>query len=263
MSLYEKIKTGQVTADGDKGASRLPVTPTKTTVTKPEPETDTYSSDKAIQAYYDMMQQVMKSYTANPLETDWGKQMLEAYGIKADDAATGVKATAAAENSGNVDSYAVANAERQRLAKLGQGIEAINGMNTERNNNLINLLNNIGVNTQTLLGLTSSGEDTSKLSTDDLAIEFGGYYNNRVKDWDEATQGKLKDAVIKAMQDSGYFEGVSAERLLEAANRYLESIGVIEGEEDNAETETTPTSNKVKGVGGYFGNLWDAIWGKE
>ena len=210
MSLYEKIKTGQVTADGDKGASRLPVTPTKTTVTKPETETDTYSSDKAIQAYYDMMQQVMKSYTANPLETDWGKQMLEAYGIKADDAATGVKATAAAENSGNVDSYAVANAERQRLAKLGQGIEAINGMNAERNNNLINLLNNIGVNTQTLLGLEASTTTpttvVNKIPTAaELAEYMQGYYNQASKSGQYESDQAALNAVADMMRSSEEF----------------------------------------------------------
>lgn len=249
----------QVTADGDVGASRPNTTkPEVITVSEPKPESDTYSKEKVIQKYYDMINTAMNSFTANPLETDWGKDLLAAYGVKANNSAQGAKASAAAENSGNVDSYAVANAERQRLAKLGQGIEAINGMNAERNANLLSLLNNIGVNTQTLLGLTPSGVDSSKLSTDDLAIEFGAYYDRREPQWDEEANGPLLDAVIEAMKQSGYFEGVSDERLLEAANRYLDK----QEEEAEAEEEK-PTSNKVKSFGGYFGNLWDAIWGKQ
>lgn len=190
--------------------ARDPIKPDNTTVSEPETdtssETDTYSSDKAIQKFYDMMNTAINSFTANPLETDWGKQMLEAYGIKADDSATGVKASAAAENSGNVDSYAVANAERQRIAKLGQGIEAINGMNAERNNNLINLLNNIGVNTQTLLGLETPTTVVNKIPTAaELAEYMQGYYNQASKSGQYESDQAALNAVADMMRSSDEF----------------------------------------------------------
>lgn len=88
----------------------------------------------------------------NPLETDWGKGILDYYGVLGDNSANAVNADTAAENGGNIDSYAAANAERQRLSKLGQGVSTVYGMNAERVNNMLSVLNSIGVNTNELFG---------------------------------------------------------------------------------------------------------------
>lgn len=88
----------------------------------------------------------------NPLETDWGKGILDYYGVLGSESANAVNAETAAENAGNIDSYAAANAERQRIAKLGQGINTISGMSNDRVTNMINVLNSIGVNTNDLFG---------------------------------------------------------------------------------------------------------------
>ncbi len=90
--------------------------------------------------------------SGNPLETEWGKSILDYYGLLGDQSANAVNAATAGENAGNIDSYAAANAERQRLSKLGQGISAVSGMSTDRVNNMLSVLNSIGVNTNELFG---------------------------------------------------------------------------------------------------------------
>lgn len=103
----------------------------------------------------------MAEAKANPLETDWGKALLNYYGVASLDAANGALADGAADNGGNIDSYAAANAERQRLSKLNAGITALSGMSSDRVNNMLSVLNGIGVNTANLFGIEDSNLTTA------------------------------------------------------------------------------------------------------
>jgi hypothetical protein len=107
-------------------------------------EKDIYGLGKDL--YYDQ-----KNF--NPLEADWAKQLLNYYGIESGEAADNARATGAADNGGNVDSYAAANAERQRLSKLNAGVNSISGMSQNRFNNMLATLQSIGVNTAELFGI--------------------------------------------------------------------------------------------------------------
>lgn len=98
----------------------------------------------------DLMEYI-KGY--NPLETDWGRGVLDYYGIRSGEASNAANAAGAGANGGNIDSYAAANAERQRLSTLGEGISALSGMTNSRFENLLNTFNSIGVNVNNLLGL--------------------------------------------------------------------------------------------------------------
>ena len=89
----------------------------------------------------------------NPLETDWGKGVLDYYGLQSGYASNTANSEGAANNAGNVDSYAAANAERQRLDTLGQGINALSGLTNSRFENLLNAYNSTGSNITSLLGL--------------------------------------------------------------------------------------------------------------
>ena len=89
----------------------------------------------------------------NPLETDWGKGILDYYGVQSGYASNTANSEGAANNAGNVDSYAAANAERQRLDTLGQGVNALSGLTTSRFENLLNAYNSTGSNITNLLGL--------------------------------------------------------------------------------------------------------------
>lgn len=127
-----------------------------------EKNTDSDPDDAYKWYFTNVAGEVQKELFKNPLETDWGKALLDAYGVKGYNAGQGVKATTAAENAGNIDSYAAANAERQRAAKLGQGVEAIMGLNEQRNSNLLSFLNNLGVNTSAMFGSSESTTDSSE-----------------------------------------------------------------------------------------------------
>ena len=109
-----------------------------------------YSSDDFLK---NLGVEIMSEAKKNPLETDWGKSILDYYGIAGDAAASSINASRAGENAGNIDSYAAANAERQRLAKLGQGVAAVSGMSGDRVNSMLSVLDGIGVNTANLLGI--------------------------------------------------------------------------------------------------------------
>jgi hypothetical protein len=119
--------------------------------------------------YYDQ-----KNY--NPLEADWAKQLLSYYGIESGEAADGARAAGAADNGGNIDSYAAANAERQRLSKLNAGVNSISGMSQNRFNNMLSTLESIGVNTANLFGVEQKNvqaalENAGKAG--DLAVSAG------------------------------------------------------------------------------------------
>lgn len=131
---------------------------------------------------------VMTEAQSNPLETDWGKALLDYYGVASLDAANGALADGAADNNGNIDSYAAANAERQRLSKLNAGITALSGMSSDRVSNMLSVLDSIGVNTANLFNIedsnlttaadnaaTAAGLDSSIYSTD--AQSTADYYN--------------------------------------------------------------------------------------
>lgn len=97
----------------------------------------------------------------NPLETDWGKAIMSQYGLDGDVAAKSEWADAASSNGGNIDSFAEANARRQRLSYLNSGVNAVNEASTQRFSNMIGALEKMGVNTQQLLGISTSNAQSA------------------------------------------------------------------------------------------------------
>lgn len=97
----------------------------------------------------------------NPLETDWGKAIMSQYGLDGDVAAKNEWADAASSNGGNIDSFAEANARRQRLSYLNSGVNAVNEASNQRFSNMIGALEKMGVNTQQLLGISTSNAQSA------------------------------------------------------------------------------------------------------
>lgn len=89
----------------------------------------------------------------NPLETDWGKAIMAQYGLDGDSAASAELADSASSNGGNIDSYAEANARRQKLSYLNSGINAVNDASNQRFSNMLSALEKMGVDTANLLGI--------------------------------------------------------------------------------------------------------------
>lgn len=121
----------------------------------------------------------------NPLETDWGKAIMSQYGLDGDVAAKNEWADAAASNGGNIDSFAEANARRQRLSYLNSGVNAVNEASNQRFSNMIGALEKMGVNTQQLLGISTSNAQSAMDAakdrySDDTTATVA--YNNMVQD---------------------------------------------------------------------------------
>lgn len=90
-----------------------------------------FSDDK--NKYYDMVErlwalnnddkkELFDEYKKSPFSTDEAKEIMKYFGIEADNAALNVAANAAASNGGNIDSFAAANARRNRQATISRGL---------------------------------------------------------------------------------------------------------------------------------------------
>lgn len=80
----------------------------------------------------ELIDDLVKSANANPLETDWGKAMMNGYSYKGLTAANNAAAKAAGSNGGNIDSYAAANAARQQASYIDQGMRRVMDYNDSR-----------------------------------------------------------------------------------------------------------------------------------
>lgn len=142
---------------------------------------------------------LVESYkNQNPLETDWGKAIMSQYGLDGDVAAKNEWADAAASNGGNIDSFAEANARRQRLSYLNSGVNAVNEASTQRFSNMIGALEKMGVNTQQLLGISTSNAQSAMDAaknrySDDTTATVA--YNNMVQKVLPSLLDSSRDAV--------------------------------------------------------------------
>lgn len=134
----------------------------------------------------------------NPYETEWGKALLSQYGLDGDVAAKNEWADAAASNGGNIDSFAEANARRQRLSYLNSGVNAVNEASTQRFSNMIGALEKMGVNTANLFGIASeNGQSAMNAAQDRYAQDTNSTiaYNEMLQNIAPYMLGSSKDAV--------------------------------------------------------------------
>jgi hypothetical protein len=149
------------TGSGSTGGTTETVTVTTHT---PESRSDnltastTDARNTATEMYKDLYDAIMNN---DPTKTDWGKTLLNYYGIKGLSDANGVRGSGAADNAGNVDSYAAANAARQRLSTLNQGVNAVMGEAQNRYTAALETLKSLGVDTTNLLGIEGDNVESS------------------------------------------------------------------------------------------------------
>lgn len=132
------------------------------------------------------------NYNHNPYESDIGKSIMEDYKFKGKTASDNAVASGGADNGGNIDSYASANANRQQLAFTNAGKQAVlNDFNT-RISNAKEILYNLGVyqqnqdkGMQTTIGLQQSEEQ-------------------RVFDNEETKKNNQVDRDVKTSEVTGY-----------------------------------------------------------
>lgn len=122
----------------------------------------TASTNDAINTATKMYSNLYNAIMNNdPTKTDWGKTLLNYYGIQSLADANGVRGSGAANNAGNVDSYAAANAARQRLSTLNQGVNAVMGESQNRYAAALETLKSLGVDTTGILGIEGSNVENS------------------------------------------------------------------------------------------------------
>lgn len=214
----------------------------------------------------------------NPLETDWGKAIMSQYGLDGDVAAKNEWADAAASNSGNIDSYAEANARRQRLSYLNSGVNAVNEASNQRFSNMIGALEKMGVNTQQLLGISTSNAQSAMDAaknrySDDTTATVA--YNNMVQNVlpslmaDNTAQTTLstseRTSIGNALQ-SAYEDGGES-KLLSTAQMLLANYGNDSGVEDAIAQYisiiTGAGSSGTSGTKSKYGSFYPLMMFKE
>ena len=85
-----------------------------------------------------------KAMNENPFETPTGQSIMNEYKLKGAQAGENAKAEGGASNSGNIDSYAAANALRQQAAMTSKGQQMAIAAQTEAINNVRGILGDIG-----------------------------------------------------------------------------------------------------------------------
>ncbi len=214
----------------------------------------------------------------NPLETDWGKAIMSQYGLDGDVAAKNEWADAAASNGGNIDSFAEANARRQRLSYLNSGVNAVNEASNQRFSNMIGALEKMGVNTQQLLGISTSNAQSAMDAaknrySDDTTATVA--YNNMVQKVlpslmaDNTAQTTLstseRTSIGNALQ-SAYEDGGES-KLLSTAQMLLANYGNDSGVEDAIAQYisiiTRAGSSGTSGTKSKYGSFYPLMMFKE
>ena len=180
------------------------------------------------------------NYNHNPYESEIGKSIMEDYKFKGKTASDNAVASGGADNGGNIDSYAAANANRQQLAFTNAGKQAVlNDFNT-RITHAKDILNNLGVYQQ--------NQDKGMQTT----IGLHQTEEQRVFENDETKKNNQVDRDVKTSEVTGYVP----ESMSYANNPYIDENGnVIDPHntdfsliENNArkalETETDPQRRK-------------------
>lgn len=83
--------------------------------------------------------------TSNPYETDVAKSIMQYYNAQGGKAANGVTAEGIAQNAGNIDSYAAANALRQQLDFTNAGNQAVLNQYNAQSGKMLDTLKALGV----------------------------------------------------------------------------------------------------------------------
>ncbi len=165
--------------------------------------------DMSIEDSNDVINEIKK----NPYTSDVGKSILAGYNLQGLQAGYNTAGSVAANNGGNIDSFAAANAMRQQAALTNQGRQAVldyynsyvGNLSAETDNKLNrarNILSDLGVNVDRVWGQTKDQfdmDETAKnndVSRNAAIAEITGYVPNQwlVKDnpyFDE--NGKLID----------------------------------------------------------------------
>ncbi len=103
-------------------------------------------NEKNLYKKYDRLEDY--AYDTNPYETEIGKSIMQGFEWKGGKASDNAAASGASSNSGNIDSYAAANAARQQLVFTAAGKQAVLEDHNARISNIRGILSDLGVQNQ-------------------------------------------------------------------------------------------------------------------
>lgn len=256
-STQPTFKDNSSSSETNKGGSLRDQEPTKGSGTNNGVGGSGVGVDKGSSWYNDLISQIVTAtnglagdISKNPLESEMAKGILDYYGVLGYNSGNAVKGATAGENAGNIDSYAVANADRQRMARYGEAISAIAGMDAQRYSNLANLYSALGINVdhlfansdegkeyydykgkyedasaeyEKLLGLYNEAMGKAIPTVNDLAEYMRGYYNQAWGSGTYESQQKALDAVTDMMRKDERFSFVPYYLFWEAQRKLIEN----------------------------------------
>lgn len=151
---------------------------------------------------------------ANPYASDIGKAIMQNYNQKGNTASINSSAENAGSNSGNIDSYSAANARRQQLAFTNAGNEAILNDHNARVANALSVLEQLGVNTQGLLGIEQANVDSARTANNNMLSGVNDSMSNA------ASAANQTDQTSKALMSdlSNYLSGLLGTENTNATN---------------------------------------------
>lgn len=140
--------------------------------------------------------------------------IMDAYQLKGGNAARGEQASGAANNAGNIDSYAQANANRQQLAFTTAGIESALAAANQNQANWQNVYNSMA---NRLTGMENSNANTLNAFQNIYATD-SAERQNTLNTAASLAQQEMQDKINKYLADVGYDQAIyTADKELEGS----------------------------------------------
>lgn len=204
--------------------------------------------------------------------------IMDAYQLKGNNAARGEQASGAANNAGNIDSYAQANANRQQLAFTTAGIESALAAANQNQANWQNVYNSMA---NRLTGMENSNANTLNAFQNIYATD-SAERQNTLNTAASLAQQEMQDKINKYLADVGYDQAIyTADKELEgskyasdantraaqiaadadryaASQNYAGKVYASDVEKAIAEMNADGTAGKNGGYYGLDGNITTA-----
>ena len=201
--------------------------------------------------------------------------IMDAYQLKGNNAARGEQASGAANNAGNIDSYAQANANRQQLAFTTAGIESALAAANQNQANWQNVYNSMA---NRLTGMENSNANTLNAFQNIYATD-SAERQNTLNTAASLAQQEMQDKINKYLADVGYDQAIyTADKELEgskyasdantraaqiaadadryaASQNYAGKVYASDVEKAIAEMNANGTTGKNGGYYGLDGNI--------
>ncbi len=204
--------------------------------------------------------------------------IMDAYQLKGGNAARGEQASGAANNAGNIDSYAQANANRQQLAFTTAGIESALAAANQNQANWQSVYNSMA---NRLTGMENSNANTLNAFQNIYATD-SAERQNTLNTAANLAQQEMQDKINKYLADVGYDQAIyTADKELEgskyasdantraaqiaadadryaASQNYAGKVYASDVEKAIAEMNANGTAGKNGGYYGLDGNITTA-----